>query len=30
MTDGVEHFISGYDGQAHETTNGQYLVKHND
>ena len=29
-SDGVEHFISGYDGLAHETKDGQYLVKHND
>jgi len=28
--DGVEHFLSSYDGKSHETDNGQYLVKHND
>jgi len=28
--DGVEHFISSYDGESHETTDDQYLVKHND
>lgn len=29
-SDGVEHFVSGYDGESHETKDGQYLVKHND
>jgi hypothetical protein len=28
--DGIGHFISGYDGDYHETSDKQYLVKHND
>ena len=28
--DGAEHFLSGYDGNSHETEDGKYLVKHND
>ena len=27
--DGVEHFLSSYDGNSYETDDGQYLVKHN-